>query len=132
MKTEKCNLSVVFPVSAKRLYDAWLSSREHSGFTGGKAVIQKKAGSRFSAWDQYIEGKILELEEGKRILQSWRTNDFPEDAEDSLLEISLEDTAKGCKLTLKHWNIPQGQGEEYKQGWKDYYFAPMKEYFKKK
>jgi len=25
--------------------------------------------------------------------------------------------------------IPDGQGENYKQGWKDFYFKPMKKYF---
>jgi activator of HSP90 ATPase len=129
---EKFTLTTTFPVNAKRIYDAWLSSKEHSEFTFSAATIKKKAGSKFSAWDNYITGIIIELDEGKRILHSWRTDEFPENAEDSLLEITLEDTAKDCKLTLKHWNLPEGQGEQYKKGWKDFYFAPMKEYFKKK
>jgi len=33
--------------------------------------------------------------------------------------------------TLLHTNIPDGQGESYKKCWKDFYFTPMKKYFKK-
>ena len=36
------------------------------------------------------------------------------------------------KLTIIHTSIPDGQGEGYRQGWLDYYFKPMKEYFGKK
>jgi uncharacterized protein YndB with AHSA1/START domain len=47
-------------------------------------------------------GKNLELDPGKKIVQSWRSTDFPKDAEDSLLEILLEKSGKGTKLTLTH------------------------------
>jgi len=132
MKAEKIQLSKTFPINSKKLFNAWLSSREHSAFTGGKAKIQNKVGSKFNAWDNYISGEILELEEGKRILHFWRSNDFPKNAEDSLLEIVLKETDKGCRLILKHWNIPEGQGKSYKDGWVKFYFEPMKKYFNKK
>jgi hypothetical protein len=47
-------------------------------------------------------------------------------------EIILGDTDKGCKLTLKQWNIPEGQGKSYKEGWVKFYFKPMEKYFNKK
>jgi activator of HSP90 ATPase len=77
-------------------------------------------------------GKNLELEPPRRILQSWRTTEFPEGAPDSMLEILIEPDGDGSKLTLIHTEIPEGQSEDYKQGWKDYYFALMKAYFSHK
>jgi activator of HSP90 ATPase len=132
MKTESIIMNEEFPVSGKQIYDAWLNSKKHSEFTGAKATINNKIGSKFTAWDNYIEGKNKQLTDGKLILQSWRTTEFPESAEDSLLEIKLEDSPTGCKLTLTHSNIPEGQSESYKQGWIDFYFVPLKEYFKTK
>jgi len=35
----------------------------------------------------------------------------------------------GTLLTLKHWNIPDGQAEGYESSWQDFYFTPMQEYF---
>jgi len=32
-------------------------------------------------------------------------------------------------MTVIHSDIPDGQGDDYRQGWIDYYFEPMKEYF---
>ncbi len=132
MKTEKIQITDIFDVNSSDVYSAWLDSKKHEDFTGGgPANISENAGSNFTAWNGYISGKILELEKGKRIFHSWRTTDFPENAEDSFLEILLEDTKKGCKLTLKQWNIPEGQGKDYEKGWQDFYFKPMKEYFTK-
>jgi activator of HSP90 ATPase len=64
-------------------------------------------------------------------VQSWRTSDFPEESEDSRLEILLEEAEGGTKLTLIHTQIPEGQGEEYRRGWEEFYFEPLSQYFSK-
>ena len=131
MNTDKFQLIREFKVSSDRLYRAWLDSDEHAAFTGGEANIKNEVGSTFTAWDEYIDGEILELEPGKRILQTWKTTEFPSGAEYSFLELLFEDISTGCKLTLNHWNIPQAMGAEYERGWVEHYFVPMTEYFKK-
>lgn len=122
-------ISVDLPVSAAHLYDAWLSSAEHSAFTGGKAMIDARVGGRFTAWDGYIEGETLELEQGKYIVQSWRTGEFGEDAADSQIEVAFVDFDGGVRLTLKHSNLQPGDGKKYTQGWEESYFAPMRIFF---
>lgn len=126
---ESITVSATLPATPEHVYTAWLSSEGHSDMTGGKAVIHPGAGGTFTAWDGYIEGKTLRLIPNERIVQSWRTSEFPEDAPDSKLEIVLEPVSSGTKITLHHTNIPKGQGKMYKEGWKDHYFEPMKEYF---
>lgn len=128
---ESLKLTAEFPVSTQRLYNAWLDSKEHAAFTNSPAQIDPTLGGAFTAWDGYIFGKNLELEPGKRILQSWRTPEFPEESPDSLLEVILEPIEGGTRLTLLHTLIPQDQSEEYEQGWEEYYFKPMQEYFRK-
>ena len=58
---EKIRVSAEFPVSPAIIYNAWLSSKEHSLFTGGKAKISAEEGGKFSAWDGYITGKTIKL-----------------------------------------------------------------------
>ncbi len=128
---EKLQISGVFPVSAKKLYDAWLSSREHSKITGSKANIRPTVGSKFSVMNKYITGTNLKLQPYGRIVQTWRTTDFPPETLDSRIEILLEKANSGTRLTIIHTQIPEGQSKNYKKGWKEYYLNPMKEYFKK-
>jgi activator of HSP90 ATPase len=93
------------------------------------ASILPQVGTRFSMWDGYIEGENIELESDHRILQAWRTTEFPADSPDSKLEILFEEFEGDTKITLIHRNLPDGQGKQYEEGWQENYFEPMKEYF---
>ncbi len=125
-------ISVILPASPEEIYEGWLSGKIHSAFTGHKATASGKVGGKFTAWDDYISGKNLLLEENKKIVQLWRSTEFRDDAPDSLVEITLDKVTKGTKLTLRHSNIPDEQDPAYKEGWLEFYFAPMKEYFANK
>jgi activator of HSP90 ATPase len=129
MKPESILVTAIFPVDAATLYRAWLNSKEHSAFTGARASIKAEEGSSFSAWDGYITGEVLGLEPSSRILTSWRTSEFPDDADDSQVELLLRDGTTGVQMTLRHTNIPPGDGQKYYDGWQEYYVKPMTEYF---
>lgn len=128
MKNE-FTLTVTINAKAETIYKAWLSSTGHSAITGSPAKVDGTVGGDFLAWDGYIQGMFLELKKNKKIKQAWRTLEFPADAEDSIVEILLEEDQGKTELTLKHSNIPEGQVEDYKTGWEDFYFKPMKQYF---
>ena len=121
-------VSAIISASAEDIYKAWLSSEGHTAMTGGEASSGDQVGDEFSAWDGYIWGRTLELEPGRRILQSWRTSEFSEDEEDSIVEVILEESEGQTKVTLNHSNLP-AHGQQYIKGWDDHYFIPMKAYF---
>jgi activator of HSP90 ATPase len=130
LMTESFEISAVFPdVSAEQIYRSWLNSKAHSSFTGSPAQIDGRIGGMFTAWDGYISGRTLEMEPYRRILQAWRTTEFPEDSPDSRLEIIIEEAKGGTKITLRHTEIPAGQGDNYREGWEEYYFLPMVGFF---
>jgi activator of HSP90 ATPase len=123
-------VSTIIKATPDEIYAAWLSSEGHTEMTGSTANVSDVVGEEFEAWDGYISGKNLELEPHNRILQAWRTVEFSEDEEDSLLEIILEPVPEGTKVIIHHTKLP-ADGMQYKQGWVDSYFTPMKEYFEK-
>ncbi|MFO0725535.1 MAG: SRPBCC domain-containing protein [Myxococcota bacterium] len=131
MKLETIVLAVDLPVPPAKLFDAWLDSKAHSAFSGSKATIEPEVGGSFSAWDGYIQGKTLEIEPTKRIVQTWRTSEFQKDDRDSSIELIFKETIDGTRMVLRHTEIPPGQGDKYSDGWKDFYFAPMSKYFAK-
>ncbi len=126
----KFEISTTIPAAPEEVYKAWLDSKQHGEMTGAAAKVSAKVGGKFEAWDGYITGKNLDLEPGKRIVQAWRTSEFSDDEEDSKLEVILVKANSGTKLTIKHSNLPE-HGMQYKQGWVDSYFEPMKDYFEK-
>ena len=128
MSTMKFKLKTTIHTTAENIYTTWLNSEGHTNMTGGVASISDKIGAKFTAWDGYIEGTNIELESNKRILQSWRTSEFEEHEEDSQVEILLNEIDGRTELTLIHTNVPQS-GKQYKEGWNNHYFQPMKVYF---
>jgi uncharacterized protein YndB with AHSA1/START domain len=121
-------ISDVIPAPPEVIYQAWLDSEKHTQMTGGQAKVSSVVGESFEARDNYIQGKNLALEAPRRILQLWRTTEFSEDEPDSELEIIFEAEGQGTKITIRHSVLPD-HGMQYKQGWIDAYFTPMKEYF---
>jgi activator of HSP90 ATPase len=123
-------IKTTIQASAQELYRSWLSSEGHTKMTGGEATNSGKVGGAFTAWDGYIEGKNLVLEPHLRIVQSWRTSEFETHEPDSELEILFKEREDGTEITLNHRNLP-AHGEQYRQGWVDHYFNPMKAYFER-
>jgi uncharacterized protein YndB with AHSA1/START domain len=112
-----------------KIYRAWLTSKGHAAMTGGDAKCSAKVGGKFTAWDEYISGKNLELIPDQYIKQSWRTVEFDPDQPDSLLEIQLKEIKPGItELTLTHSDL-LAKDIKYKKGWVESYFDPMKSYF---
>ena len=127
----KFTISDIIPAIPEQIYKAWLSTDGHTKMTGSPAEVESKVRGKFTAWDGYISGETLELKPYSRIIQAWRTTEFPEGSPDSRVETLLELVEGGTKITIIHSNIPDGQADDYKQGWEDFYFKPMKNYFSK-
>jgi len=108
------------------VYEALMDEKKHAAFTGGEAKISRKIGGRFTIYGGEIEGKNLELVPDQKIVQSWRYNDWPK-GHYSTATFSLEPTTKGTRLTFTQTDVPNDKYEDIQQGWKDYYWAPMKE-----
>lgn len=126
--TIEFTVSAVIPASPEEIYEAWLDSEGHSKMTGSPAHATAIVGDSFDAWDGYISGKNLELEPGKRIVQSWRGASYKNSDEDSQIEVIFEAVDDGTRITLTHTNVPDDQGS-HEPGWTTHYFEPMQRYF---
>ena len=126
---ETIEVTDVIPASPQQVYEAWLDSKGHSDMTGTECKVDPAVGGRFTAGDGYITGTTLERKAYVRIVQAWRTSDFPEESADSRLYVSLEEAEGGTRITLLHTELPDGQGEGYAKGWAEHYLEPMKRHF---
>src|SRR5450755_2785716 len=126
---DSLSLSEMIPALPERIYAAWLSSAEHSAFTGDKAVVEPFVGGKHSTFDGYAVGQTVDLQPGRRIVQTWRAEDFPIGSPDSRVEVTLEETVGGTMVTILHTEIPSGQGASYRDAWLKYYLEALKGYF---
>jgi activator of HSP90 ATPase len=130
MNTKTIRQSVTFKASPHAVYEALMDSRKHARFTSAKAKISRKMKGKFTAYDGYIEGFHLDLAADKKIVQSWRGSDWPE-GHFSKATFSLKKIKKGTRLTFTQSGVPDQHYGDIRQGWRDYYWKPMKEMLEK-
>lgn len=121
----------LIPAKPMQVYEALIDARTHEEFTGSKATCDSKVGGKFTAWDGYISGRNLILEPGRRIVQDWKTTEWPTGYPPSTVEFTLKRTKDSTELTMVHSKVPAEQADSYRQGWIDFYWKPLKEYFRK-
>ena len=109
-----------------------LLSKVHTEFTGSEAKCSARVRGRFKAWNKYISGKNVELVEGKKIVQEWKTSEWPEGYKPSILKISLKKDDGGTRISMIQSRVPASQVDQYDKGWYESYWEPLKRYFRAK
>lgn len=112
--------------SAEEVYNALVKPLAISIWTGAKTQMEEKAETEFSLFDGDITGKNLEFLPNQKIVQEWY---FGEQEEQSLVTILLHAENLKTKIELTHKNIPEDAFEDMKNGWDEYYFGALKEFF---
>ena len=119
-------------ISAKpqEVYEAFVDAKKHGEFTGAKVKFDAKVGGKFDIWGGELTGENVELVQGKKIVQKWRASDWPK-GHFSDLTINLESGNDETRLVLVQENVPDDKADEIDDGWHQYYWKPMNEYFKR-
>jgi activator of HSP90 ATPase len=113
------------------VYRALTDPTVHTAFTGDLYTGDAVEGGAFTSFSGYASGTHEKLEPGRLITQSWRTTEFPDDAPSSRLEFVLEEVPGGTEVTMTHSDLPADQAENYRQGWIDFYWTPLRAHFAK-
>lgn len=131
MKTKSIKQTVTFNASPEEVYDLIMNPKKHAAFTGSEVKMSNKIKGKFNAFDGYIHGYNIELEEGKKIVQAWHfaEDGWPDDHY-SLCTFTFKKEGNKTKLTFQQTDIPEHKVNSLKSGWKDYYWNPMKDYLK--
>lgn len=132
MKATTIKQKTLIPATPDEVYNAFIEAKEHSAFTGSKATCDPKIGGEFTAWDGYISGRNLELVKGKKIVQEWSTTDWPDKFPPSRLELTFKEAKGGTEISMIHSNVPAEQADDLAEGWNEFYWKPLKEYFTKR
>lgn len=131
-QTDRIEMSWIVDAKPKEVYAHWLDSEGHGAMTGGRASVDPRVRSEFTAWDGYIHGVTTALEKNRRIVQTWRTSQFTRRAPDSRIEVKLRAIGGKTQVTLVHTKLVPGDGARYTAGWFEHYARPMVAYFEKR
>jgi len=127
MNTKTLKQTVMFKDASPRdVYDFIMDSRKHTSLSREKAVISKKLGGKFSAWNGHLTGFNLALKPGERLVQAWRATGWWPDHY-SIAIFDFQKAGAGTKLTFTQIGIPPHRYSGHYRGWIETYWTPMKE-----
>ena len=129
----------IVPATPKRLFEAWLDSREHGDMTGGRATIDSSANGSIGLLDGAVVGRIVECEPNSLIVHELNTADEWKAGRATRVEVRLVTGSNyggignpqddGTTIILRHTGVYAG-GVFSPDWWESRYFRPMDAYFK--
>ncbi len=91
-------------------------------WSGYPAIMSTEPGSEFSLWEGDITGKNLEFVQNKKLVQEWY---FGEQAEKSVVTITINPDRENSLVTVEHTNIPDNEFNDITEGWREYYIGAI-------
>ena len=128
MEAKEINQVVEFKAPASKVYGVLVNAELFEEVTGAPAQIDPKVGGAISLFGGMIEGKNLELNDGRLVKQSWRPKNWPAD-QSSEVRFELSEKNGVTTLTFQHSGFPAEHAEHLASGWVERYWNPMKSYF---
>jgi len=131
METSTIKHGVTLNASPHEVYEALIDPAKHTAFSGAPAEINAKPGGKFSFYGGQLEGTTLELEKDRRIVQNWRSTNWPK-GHYSRVTYELTPLAEGraTLLLLSHSEVPLQDAADINRGWHTYYWTKMAAYFR--
>ena len=117
---------VRFKAPPATIYNLLADSKQRTKVTGRKADVSRKVGGAFSADNGRVTGVNVDLVAGKRIVQAWRRDDFPEGIY-SMAAVTLTPLpGGGTELVLTHRGVPKWLLDDTEEKWKHDYWEKMR------
>ena len=116
----------IIPAETEEVFAALTNPFTIELWTGYPVIMDDKAGTEFSLWDGSITGRNVEVIINKKLVQEWY---FGDQEEKSIVIIKLFENKKGTQAELVHTNIPDEDYDNIVEGWIEYYFGAIKEFF---
>lgn len=116
-------------VRPEKVWDALTNQKTIKEWGAGPAVMNDKVGAEFSLWGGDVYGKNLEVLEKKKLVQEWYGGEW---AVPSIVTIKLSYDGDCTEVLLYHKDLPKSEVKEFDEGWRDYYFGPIKKLLESK
>jgi len=121
-----------FRCPAEEAYKVFVDPARIAAFTRSppKVFEGAKKGGKFELFGGNVSGEYLELEENKKIVQSWRLGQWPAGHYSTLkIEFDQNDVDHVTVMRVTWDGVPIGQEDVTKRNWLEYYVKSIKQAF---
>ncbi len=112
------------------IYETIMNSKRHTELSQQPTKVSRRVGGAFKVGHD-LEGKHLKLTKDRRIVQTWRANNWPKGTH-SKATFAFARAAGGTRITFTQTGVPSEYYGEISKGWRDYYWTPLRKQFGKR
>jgi activator of HSP90 ATPase len=109
------------------IYETLMDSKRHSKLSRQRTTVSRRVGGAFRVGKD-LEGKHLALTKDRRIVQTWRANNWPKGVY-STATFALSRAPSGTRIRFTQTGVPDEFYGEISEGWRQYYWRQMREQF---
>lgn len=121
-----------FRTTAEELYQTFVDPGRLAAFTRSPPKVFEGAhkGGKFELFGGNVSGEYLELDQPKKVVQSWRLREWPAGHFSKLqIEFDQNDVDHVTVMRVVWEGVPIGQEEVTKRNWLEYYVKSIKQTF---
>lgn len=122
------HVETTLPAAPERIYELLTNGAKFGEVTGQPGKGGGSAGAYFSLFNDWLEGRQIELVPNERIVQAWRFMDWDPGVY-SIVRFTLTPEDRGTKLVVDQHGVPEAFQEHVETNWKPFYFVPFAKYF---
>lgn len=109
------------------IYEILMDSKRHSKLSRQRTTVSRRVGGAFKVGHD-LEGKHLALTKDRRIVQTWRANNWDK-GHYSKATFRLAKAAGGTRITFTQTGVPKDKYAEISKGWREYYWKGLRQQF---
>ena len=109
------------------IYETIMDSKKHTELSRQPTTVSRRVGGAFKVGND-LEGNQLKLTKDKRIVQTWRANNWPKGTY-SKAAFALARTTGGTRVTFRQTGVPDKFYGEISKGWRVYYWTPLRKQY---
>lgn len=117
-----------FPAPPERVYELLTNGAKFGEVTGQPGEGGSSPGAYFSLFDEWVEGRQVELVRNERVVQAWRLTDWDPGVY-SIVRFTLTPEGSGTKLVVDQDAVPEDVHELVATNWGGFYFEPFAKHF---
>jgi activator of HSP90 ATPase len=127
MTVKNLRQTTTLAATPHEVFELLVDPELHAMFTGASAELDRKVGGAFAHYDGALRGFVLDLKKDARIVLAWRSTDWGE-GQYSIAQFNLKKVKAGTRLEFLQCGIPSSDFADISEGWRQYYWRPMKAY----
>ena len=124
---------VQFNAYPHEIYELIVDEKKHQEFSNAYVKIERKIGGKCN-WYNSMFGEIISLEQDRKIIHTWRDNDWPE-GHYAAVYFVFKNIPEGTLIEFKLKDIPDIEpfcNIDWKAGWEVAYWKPIREWLKQR